>query len=231
MPRLHGAIGFKHFMFKDATKLPNTLKLIMWGCFSCSVWSIKHTGVSVVVQSTASLPPSDVFVSQRPVITSLAVSPCSGCCYHSAVSGGSCSACSSASSPCGNRRSWGPSGYQGNGPVEACSETSSQMDWRGGRDMRNHYTNIISHENKSTSRLGKKKKKQTETTTERVTLQETQTERLRTRSPTCNKSKANRSRAHSSGQRHGNHITWWNGCNPWWMLYLSPVNYYKWHTF
>lgn len=60
-------------------------------------------------------------------------SPCSGCCYRSAVSGGSCSACSSASSPCGNRRSWGPSGCRGNGPAEACSETSSQMDWRVGR--------------------------------------------------------------------------------------------------
>ena len=61
------------------------------------------------------------------------LSPCSGCCYRSAVSGGSCSACSSASSPCGNRRSWGPSGCRGNGPAEACSETSSQMDWRVGR--------------------------------------------------------------------------------------------------
>lgn len=98
----------------------------------------------------------------------LFVSPCSGCCYRSAVSGGSCSACSLASSPCGNRRSWGPSGYQGNGPAEACSETSSQMDWQVGRHKKPHYCYHLTQERcqKETRKKGGKKDTQTESWTE-----------------------------------------------------------------
>lgn len=119
--------------------------MITWGCFTRSDPSINASCCYTYVQVTPSC------VRQR-----LAVSPYSGCCYHSASSGGSCSACSSASSPCGNRRSWGPSGYQGNGPAEACSETSSQMDWWGGRDMRYHSTHIISYNNNNDKKTQKR---------------------------------------------------------------------------
>lgn len=128
--------------------------MFTWGFITCSVQSIN----SLTHYSECPDHPQLYQAVRKLVIMRPFVSPCSGCCYHSAVSGGSCSACSSASSPCGNRRSWGPSGYQGNGPAEACSETSSQMDWRG-RQTR-ETTLLLS------SLTGRKKVKKKDTQTE-----------------------------------------------------------------
>jgi len=178
--------------------------MITWGCFTRSDPSINASCCYTYVQVTPSC------VRQR-----LAVSPYSGCCYHSASSGGSCSACSSASSPCGNRRSWGPSGYQGNGPAEACSETSSQMDWWGGRDMRYHSTHIISYNNNNDKKTQKRCQDGTkETTAGKQKLQKHTTHRkkLHTRITTCNESNADRAEHIQMGNDSENHITLWNGC-------------------
>lgn len=121
-------------------------------------------------------------------VSSMFASPCSGCCCHTAVSDGSCSVCSWASSPYGSRRSWGPSGYQGNVPAGACFETSSQMDWQVGRGEKQYHCYYLT----------KKGIKHSETKTQdqnKHTPDKTQT-----RTTTCNKSEANRSSAHSNWQ-------------------------------
>lgn len=163
----------------------------------------------------------------------LFVSPCSGCCYRSAVSGGSCSACSLASSPCGNRRSWGPSGYQGNGPAEACSETSSQMDWQVGRHKKPHYCYHLTQERCQKEKRKKRHPDRNEggrTKTHRSHLKNTQTTDIKITDKDQNMHQVRSKQKQSTFKKAMmNHITLWNGCNLWWTLHLSPVFYYCTH--
>ncbi len=173
----------------------------MQGCFTCIDQSINTNILQLVFCCDIQHPGNNQLCVAVSGWSSPFVLPCSGCCYHSAVSGGSCSACSSASFLCGNQRSWGPSGFQGNGPAEACSETSSQMDWQGRQRHEKQLYQYIIISNKDN-----RHQDQTETlhTLQKHTHTHTHgaDRKLQTRSTTCNKSTANRSRAHSSEQWH-----------------------------